>query len=299
MSDDLIQRCFFIIGPTGTGKSELAVEFAEHIGGEIVGADAFQVYVGLDILSAKPSPRLRERVPHHLIGEVPLSKPFDVGKYREMALDRIEKILARGRVPIVCGGTGLYVRALTHGLAKLPPANPELRAELEKIPLHLLVARLHALDPCAKVDERNPRRVIRAIEICQGSEKPFSAHRTEWDRDPGVRGVVIDRELLNERIATRTVAMFDAGVADEVAKTRDIGPTASQMMGLREVQGFLEGDLTRGDAIQLIVAATRQYAKRQRTWFRRERGYQWLTVPHGEFPLEDLMRVYEREPALK
>jgi tRNA dimethylallyltransferase len=295
MPNDIVQRCFFLLGPTAAGKSEYAVELAERIGGEIIGADAFQVYAGLDILSAKPSSTLRARVPHHLIGEWPISKSFDVGRYRQLALERIRKVLDRGRVPIVCGGTGLYVRAVTHGLADLPPANQKLRGELEKEPLHLLVARLHALDPAAKVDEKNPRRVIRAIEICLGSDRPFSAHRTDWEKDPCVRGAIVTRQYLNERIATRTAAMFAAGVVKEVAAARDVGPTASQMLGLREIQGHLDGDLSLEECMQLIATATRQYAKRQLTWFRRERGYTWIDVPHGASPVEELVRLAQGE----
>jgi tRNA dimethylallyltransferase len=296
MSNELIQRCFFLLGPTASGKSELAVALAERIGGEIVGADAFQIYAELDLLSAKPSASLRARAPHHLIGEWPLAKSFDVAKYRTLALERIGKILERGRVPIVCGGTGLYVRSLTHGLADMPPADANLRAELEKEPLHLLVARLHALDPAARVDEKNPRRVIRALEVCLSSDRPFSAYRTEWDRDPGVRGAIVTRPHLNERIATRTAAMFSAGVVQEVATTRNIGPTAAQMLGLREIQGHLDGDLSRDECLQLIATATRQYAKRQLTWFRRERGYDWVEAGELGPTVDLLIRIFERPP---
>ena len=132
------QTVVAVLGPTATGKSTLALALAHRFGGEIVNCDSTAVYRGFDIGTDKVPSGDREGVPHHLIGEVPLSKPFDVGKYREMALERIEKILARGRVPIVCGGTGLYVRALTHGLARLPPANPERSVAAEPAPASLL-----------------------------------------------------------------------------------------------------------------------------------------------------------------
>jgi tRNA dimethylallyltransferase len=297
MSSESIQRCFFVLGPTAVGKSELAVALAERMGGEIVGADAFQIYAGLDILSAKPPPTLRARAAHHLIGEWPAAKAFDVGKYHALATQRIEKIVERGRVPVVCGGTGLYVRALTHGLADLPPADPILREELEKEPLPKLVARLRALDPHARVDEQNPRRVIRALEICLRSDRPFSAHRAEWEQTPPVRGVILDRprSFLNERIATRTTAMFHAGVVEEVAAAPELGPTAGQMLGLREIRAHLAGEMTREQCILAIATATRQYAKRQMTWFRRERGYEWINLQSCAAPVEEMMRMAERK----
>ena len=295
MSADLIQQCFFLLGPTAVGKTELAVSLAEHIGGEIVGADAFQVYQGLDLLSAKPSPAQQARVPHHLVGEIPLSQAFDVAQYRALAVPRMAAILERGRIPIICGGTGMYVRALTHGLAELPPADSTLRAELEKESLPTLVARLRELDPAACVDEKNPRRVIRALEVCLLSGRPFSASRAEWKNEPPVHGVILDRprEQLLERIAARTQGLFAAGVVEEVAATGDVGPTAAQMLGLREIRALLAGSLTRAQCVEAITIATRQYAKRQLTWFRRERAYAWVDLARTANPLEDLVRLAE------
>ena len=281
----------FLLGPTAVGKSDLAVAFAERVGGEIVGADAFQIYSGLDVLSAKPSPELRARVPHHLIDEIPLSEPFDVAKYLALAAARITDIAARGRVPIVCGGNGLYVRALTHGLADIPPGDAALRAELEKEPLPSLVARLRTLDPAAQVDEKNPRRVIRALEVCLLSGRPFSAHRTEWKAEPEVRGIILTRPRaeLHERIAARTEAMFAEGVIAEVAAVTGLGPTASEMLGLREIRAHIAGTMTLAECKTAITQSTRQYAKRQLTWFRRERGYTWLDLTETNDPLAALL----------
>ncbi len=293
MSTDLIQRCFFLLGPTAVGKSDLAVALAERVGGEIVGADAFQVYEGLDVLSAKPSLELRRRVPHHLVGEIPLTQSFDVAQYRARALPCLAAILARGRVPIVCGGTGLYIRALTHGLADLPPADPALRAELEREPLSALVTRLRSLDPDAHVDEKNPRRVIRALEVCLRTGRPFSAQRAEWGQEPILHGAILvrPRESMLERIAARTLAMFVAGVAEEVAAVGTVGPTAEQMLGLREIRALLAGECTREQAAEAITTATRRYAKRQLTWFRRERAYAWLDLAQTPHPVDDLAKL--------
>lgn len=274
MPSDAHPTTIVVVGPTAVGKSALVVELAERLGGEIVNADAFQVYAGLDVLGAKPSPELRSRVPHHLIGEVPLTAQFDVGQWRRRAVQTAAEIAARGRVPIVCGGTGLYVRALTHGLAELPPADAGLRASLEKETLPALVARLEALDPASAVDMKNPRRVVRAIEVCILTGRPFSSFRAEWERETTLRSVILmrSREELRERIDARTIAMFEAGVVSEVAAAGEIGPTAGQMLGLREIRDLVAGKIGTAECIEAIQRATRNYARRQMTWVRKERG---------------------------
>jgi tRNA dimethylallyltransferase len=280
---------FVIAGPTAAGKSEIAVEVAERCGGEIVGADAFQVYRGLDILTAKPAPALTARVRHHLIGEVPLALAFDVAQYLALASERIAEIHARGRCPIVVGGTGLYLRALAHGLADLPKADASLRAELEKLPPAELNRRLAELDPAAaaQLDLKNPRRVIRALEVCLLTGGTFSRHREEWNREsPNMRGVVFsfDREELGTRIDRRTSAMFEAGVVDEVRQCKEIGPTASQTLGLREIRALIAGQMSEADCIATIQQSTRRYAKRQMTWFRREKALEVMPISVGQKP---------------
>lgn len=270
-----IYYTFLILGPTAVGKSDLAAAVAERTDGEIVSADAFQVYAGLDILTAKPSPELRARVPHHLIGEIPLTEPWDVAQWLDAAHSRIAEIHARGRVAIVVGGTGLYLRALTRGLADLPPASPALRAELAAQPLGELQRRLTELDPdgAHRIDLQNPRRVIRALEVCLLTQRPFSSFREQWETTPhGWRGIILtrDRDELYARIDRRTEEMFAAGVLEEVRCAGKVGPTASQTLGLREIRAHLGSETTRGECVAAIQQATRRYAKRQLTWFRRE-----------------------------
>ena len=173
------QSSFLILGPTAVGKSDIAAAVAERCGGEIVSADAFQVYAGLDLLTAKPTAEVRARVRHHLVGEIPLTQSWDVAQWLDAARSRIAEIHARGHVAIVAGGTGLYIRALTRGLADLPPASPELRAELEAQPLAELARRLAELDPegASRIDLKNPRRVVRALEVCLLTQRPFSSFR--------------------------------------------------------------------------------------------------------------------------
>jgi len=271
-----LSRCFFIAGPTASGKSDAAVAVAEACGGEIVNADAAQVYRGLDILTAKPSAELLARAPHHLVGTVELVESFHVARYRESATLAIDGILGRNRLPVVVGGSGMYLRALTRGLSDAPPSEPELRAELNAAPLAELLARLEKLDPAAAaaVDRKNPRRVVRALEVAMLSGKPFSSFRQEWRESPAFHGVLLERprEELYERIDRRTDAMFEQGVVEEVraAVAGGIGPTAGQILGLRPIQALLRGELTKGECIAAIRQSTRHYAKRQMTWFRRE-----------------------------
>ena len=266
---------FVIAGPTGVGKSELAVALAEACGGEIVGADAFQVYDGLKILTAQAPAELRLRVPHHLVGEVPLLRVFDVGQYLRVAREKIGEVWGRGLVPIVTGGSGLYLRALGKGLADLPEANAGLRAELEGRPLAEIVRELAVLDPLGvtQIDVKNPRRVIRALEVCLLAGRPFSSFREEWSGPSRYfRGALVTcgREELNLRIDRRTERMFGGGVIEEVEAVGEIGATASQALGFREIRDYLAGKIGRGDCLASVQQSTRRYAKRQMTWFRRE-----------------------------
>ncbi|MCE9609947.1 MAG: tRNA (adenosine(37)-N6)-dimethylallyltransferase MiaA [Chthoniobacter sp.] len=266
---------FIIAGPTAVGKSAVAAAVAERCGGEIVGADAFQIYRELPVLTAQPSAEMRSRIPHHLVGEVAVAESFDVARYLRAATERIAEIHARGRMPIVTGGTGLYLRALTRGLADLPGADVRLRADLASQSPAELQRRLAELDPAgaAQIDLQNPRRVIRALEVCLLTGRPFSSFRAEWAGTPsGSRGVVLtlDRAALHARIAARTAAMFADSVVEEVRAATDAGPTASQTLGFHEIRAHLAGQMNRADCIAAIQLATRRYAKRQMTWFRRE-----------------------------
>ncbi len=274
---------YYLLGPTAVGKSDIAVAVAEGCGGEIVGADAFQVYAGMDLLTAKPSAELMARVPHHLVGEIPLQQPWDVAQWLAAAAVRIEEIHARGRIAIIVGGTGLYVRALSRGLADLPPGSPELREALAAKPLHELQRQLTELDPdgARQIDFQNPRRLIRAIEVSVLTGRPFSSFREQWNAARrAARGVVLtrDRDELYARIERRTSMMFADGVVEEVRALPEIGPTAGQTLGLREIRAHIAGKLTRDECISAIQQATRRYAKRQMTWFRREEEFRAIDL---------------------
>ena len=219
----MIPGVFFIVGPTASGKSTLALELARRWNAEIIGADAFQIYDGLPILTAQPSQSDRAAVRHHLVGEIPLGESFDAGQYMRRAQTCLAAIASRGRPAIVVGGTGLYVRALTHGLADLPPSQPALRTQLEATPLPALLERLRALDPqgAETIDLKNPRRVIRALELCITTGRPLSALRTQWNAPLRHHGIFLLRDgaELDDRIRTRTAAMFAQGVLKEVAQS--------------------------------------------------------------------------------
>jgi tRNA dimethylallyltransferase len=271
-------QALVVAGPTAVGKSEFAVREALRIGGEIVGADAFQIYQGLEILTAQPSAELRRRVPHHLFGEIPLATPFDVAQYLARAEPVLAAIRARGNVPVIAGGTGLYIRALLRGLADLPASDPALRAELSAQPLSALQQRLAQLDPegAAAIDLQNPRRVIRALEICLQTGRPFSSFREEWNHPPETEcGILLQRkrEELYARIDRRVEAMLSEGAIEEVQRIGEaIGATARQTLGWTEIRRMLSGELSREACRTAIQQATRRYAKRQLTWFQRERG---------------------------
>ena len=277
---------FYLLGPTAIGKSDLAAAAALRCGAEIIGADAFQVYTGLDILTAKPSATLLSAAPHHLIGEIPLSQPFDAAQYRQLALSRARDIESRDRLVIIAGGTGLYIRALTHGLSDMPRTDPALRASLDSLPVAELQRRYSALDPAGyeKIDLQNPRRLIRAIEVCLLTGKPFSAQRADWSGTlppaPATHGVILERtrEDLYSRIDQRVRQMFDQGVVDEVRESPIPGSTAAQAIGYSEIRAFLCGEISQPDCIAAIQQRTRQYAKRQLTWLRRANNFPRLNL---------------------
>jgi tRNA dimethylallyltransferase len=277
-----LNTAYYICGPTASGKSALALEMAEKLDGEIVNADAFQLYRGLEIVSAAPSLEERARVPHHLYGVLDPSAAADAGTYLRLARPVIEDIQARGKTPVITGGSGLYLKFLTHGPAPLPTGDAALRAELDACPLEELVARLRLLDPleAARTALRNRRFVSRALEICLLSDRKASDLRDQWERQTreisaSLRGYVIRRTRpdLHARIAARTRAMLEGGALEEVAALANVSPNCEKAIGIREIRALLAGEIDLATCGDLINAATRQYAKRQESWFRRE---QWL-----------------------
>jgi tRNA dimethylallyltransferase len=295
----LIPRTFFIVGPTAAGKSELAADVAHEIGAEIVSADAFQIYRGLNLLTAKPDAATLAKAPHHLIGTVPLHEEMNAEKFRTAALRAIEEIHSHGKMAIVVGGSGLYIKALTHGLAVLPQVDPELRAKLNAMMIDELRSQLMQLDPetARKIDVKNRRRLVRALEICIATEKRTSEQRGQWAVADSRSGVFVfrDRDELYTRVNNRVEAMFENNVIEEVRAARAMSLTASQMIGLREIRELLARKMSILQCIAAIQQATRRYAKRQLTWFRRQTNFEPLNLSlltHNEAVKWILLRTH-------
>ena len=293
----------FLAGPTAVGKSSAALLLAEQIGGEIISVDSMQVYRGLDIGTAKPTPAERARVPHHLIDVAELHEPFDAAKFCALANKAVAEIQSRGRTPIFCGGTGLYFRAYLEGIGDAPGSNETLRAELEATPVATLLAELERLDPVtfARIDRSNPRRVVRAVEVIRLTGKPFSEQRAAWNET--ARGAdsgnvfVLSRasEDLHARIHARVDEMFALGLVAETQQLLERGleqnRTAMQAIGYRQVVEHLRGERSLAATVELVKIKTRQYAKRQKTWFRRQPNVKWLELQPGDGAANVVARV--------
>jgi tRNA dimethylallyltransferase len=276
-----MKNVFFVVGPTATGKSEVAADVARELDAEIVSADAFQIYRGLDLLTAKPDPTTLAKVPHHLIGALSILEELNAEKFRRLALQAISEIHSRGKMAIIVGGSGLYVKALTHGLSIVPTADPDLRTQLNELSLDDLQKKLRGLDPKTAIDLKNRRRVVRAIEICLITGTPASKQR-QWiaGETPAATGIFVfrDRDDLYQRINRRVEEMFGAGVLEDVKAAGGTSETASKMIGLREVRALLDGKMSTLQCVSAIQQATRRYAKRQLTWFRRQTNFQPLNL---------------------
>jgi tRNA dimethylallyltransferase len=276
-------KSFFIVGPTAGGKSELAADVAARCDAEVVSADAFQIYRGLPLLTAQPDMATLGKAPHHLINTVPLDEEMSAAKFRELALGAIEEINQQNKLAIVVGGSGLYLKALTHGLAPLPAVDSKLRAELNALSLEELNGRLLAVDSLGaeKIDRKNKRRLVRALEIFAQTKVAASAQRPEWNQNfSALRGVFVFRERaeLYSRIDRRVEAMFREGVVAEVARLGEVGTTAAKTLGLDQIRLLLEGKISASECVASIQQATRRYAKRQLTWFRAQPNFEPLNL---------------------
>ena len=277
-------RPYYVCGPTASGKSARAIALAKEWNGEIVNADAFQLYRDLETITAAPSPEDMAQVPHHLYSVLDPSETCDAQRYCSLAQPIIDAIIARGKIPIVTGGSGLYLKFLTHGPSPLPQGNAAMRAELDALPLEQLIAELQSVDPteAAQIELQNRRYVSRAVEIFRLSGIPASQQRRNWEhvsaaKQEQLQGIVLQvpREELHQRIAARSARMLENGAIQEVQKHRDqLSITCQKAIGIPQILALLDGEIDRKTCLQKIIEATRQYAKRQETWFRRET---WLT----------------------
>ena len=273
-----------LIGSTASGKSALALQAARRLGDvELVSADSMQVYRGMDIGTAKPTPAEQAGVPHHLIDVAEPSDDFNVARFQVEAAEVIAGIEARGHRALVVGGTGLYVRAVVDGLT-MPGEWPGLKADLERQPVEELHRRLAELDPLAasRIEPGNVRRLVRALEVTLGSGRPFSSFGPGLGAYPPTTrfrlvGVWLPRTVLAERIAARYRAQLADGFLDEVRRLGDVmSRTARQALGYRELLDHLAGAGTLDEAVEAAVRRTREFARRQQAWFRRDPRITWL-----------------------
>ena len=282
-----------IVGATATGKSALGMALAEHLGGEIINADALQVYRGLDIGTAKPGAEERAHIPHHLIDILEPHERYSAGDFARRAEEAIEEIRSRGRLPIVVGGSGLYLRALFEGISPIPPGDPEvrrqLRERLEAEGLPALAAELGVRDPetAARLGAGDTQRILRALEVSLVSGEPLSAYISRQpfgaQRIAALRvGLTLPRGILYDQIAGRVAQMVQKGWVEEVGGLLSRGLTpalpAFQAIGYRQLAQYLEGTWSLDRAIAETIRATRRFAKRQETWFRKETDITWFSA---------------------
>ena len=285
-----------LAGATAVGKSAVALVLADQLGGEIISVDSMQVYRGLDIGTAKPTAAERARVPHHLVDVVNVRDAFDVAQWRALAQTAVKEVQGRGRLPILCGGSGLYFRTLLEGLAE-SPTDPALRAELEATPLAELLRELEVRDPAgfARVDRRNPRRVFRAVEVLRLTGQPLPerpprtlAQPLEGPGQPMMWVLSRSAEDMRSRIECRVDRMFADGLVEETQRMLGLGladnRVALQALGYRQVEEHLRGERGLAETVELVKARTRQFARRQRTWFRHQAAARWLELSPSETP---------------
>ena len=283
-------RLLVIGGPTGSGKSDLALRIAEEIGGEIVNADSMQIYRGMDIGTAKPSAEEQARVPHHLLDIVSPDVNFTASDFRREAAAAIADIDSRGKKAILVGGTGLYIRALLEGLVDSPTGDPELRRQFAEVPGEELLRRLAQADPetAARLHANDRVRIVRALEVFTQTGRPISAFRSEHAFSGSYyhclkMAIKVERQDLYRRIDRRVERMLQEGLVDEVRALLAQGYSkemkAMRSIGYKEITAYLAGETTLNEAVDLIKRDTRRYAKRQMTWFSKENDIYWLEYP--------------------
>ena len=279
-----------ICGATATGKSDLAVSLAKEIDGEVINADSMQLYKGMDIGTAKITVEERQGIPHHLMDLLDVTEDANVAWYQEKAREKISEIHSRAKSAIIVGGTGLYIKAILDDL-NFPDTDPLVRTALEleyaTKGIGPLFERLEKLDPAAAlaIDRANSRRVIRALEVIEITGQPFTANlpRKESTKYPNALqfGLVMDREILSDVTSLRVERMWEAGLVAEVERLIELGitrgTTAQKALGYSQVIAFKEGKITEEEAIDETKRATRQYARRQETWFSRDERINWIS----------------------
>jgi tRNA dimethylallyltransferase len=298
------KKIIFLLGPTAVGKSQIAVSLAKRINAEIISCDSMQIYKGMGILTSQPSAHLKAKVAHHLLGTVPVSCQYDAWQYRKAALKKISQIIAKGKIPLFVGGSGLYAAALIDGIFKAKSEDRKIRNKLYRLAKlrggACLYQQLSEVDPGAasKIHPNDIRRVVRALEVFRTTGKPISWLQKEKrglsaDYDLVIFGLDMEREGLYRRIDRRTEKMFQDGLVAQVKSLlkKKLSRTASYAIGIRELKGYFDGLYDLEQAKRLIQRNSRNYAKRQLTWFRREKRIRWIKVGANQKPQEIADRI--------
>lgn len=296
----------YICGPTASGKSAVAIALAQRLNGEVVNADAYQIYRGIDILSAAPDAAERASVPHHLFSLLdPTHDELDAQRFRDLALPIIADISQRGKTPIVVGGSGMYLKFLTHGPSPVPSSDPNLRAELETRCDDELIDQLRTLDPTGAeiTNLKNRRYLIRALEICLLSGQPMSQIKTTWKTDSetierNLRGALLqwETDVLRQRIAQRTKHMLSHGAIEEIQNLPTLSRTCEKAIGVPQIRAYLANEIDLVSCEQSLFTATCRYAKRQRTWFRKETWLKNIAVDYYSTPFSMVEHLLETHP---
>jgi len=297
-------RIIFIVGPTAIGKTEIAVILAKKLNAEIISCDSMQIYKGMNILSSSPALRLRRKIPHHLISCVKPDKEYNVAKYRRSALKEIRQIIIKNKTPLFVGGSGHYMSILIDGIFKAGPPNQLVRQALLRQALEqgsmFLYERLTKIDPeaAAKIHPHDTKRIVRALEVFKTSGKPISELQKQrkglQDKyDIRIFCLNLPRDKLNRRIEARVDRMFDLGLVKEVKKLLKLklSKTAAYAIGIRELKAHFKGLYSLEEAKSLIKRNSRLYAKRQLTWFRKDKRIQWVDINDQNKPKVAVERI--------
>ncbi|SNR58791.1 tRNA (adenosine(37)-N6)-dimethylallyltransferase MiaA [Desulfurobacterium atlanticum] len=288
-----------LTGPTATGKTDFSIKLAKEIDAEIISADSMQVYKELDIGTDKISYEGMKGIPHHLIDIVPPDRPFSVADFVREADKAIKEIRERGKIPLVVGGTGFYIRSLIYGLPELPPKDENLRKELEKIPSEKLYDELKRVDPlyASRISPEDRKRIIRAIEVYKLTGKPLSSFKEPDTPRYRFVGYFLyrNRDELYKRIENRVDSQIKRGLVEEAKKLLSYGReiTAFQALGYKEMLPYIEGEVSLEEVVRVLKRRTKQFAKRQFTWFRKEKGFKWLNM--SQIPEEDIINMIKED----
>ncbi len=301
------EKIIFLTGPTAAGKSEVAVRLARKINAEIISCDSMQIYKGMEVVSSQPGTRLRKIITHHLLGIVPFSKEYNAAAYRRGALKKIEQIIKKGKTPLFVGGTGLYMSVLLDGIFRVKAQDPLLRQRLyrqaEDSGSSFLYERLLKVDPAAaaKIHPNDTRRIVRALEVFEITGKPISLLQKQrkgiTDKyDVRIFCLNIERDKLHQRIAERLDGMFKRGLIAEVKRLfsrQRLGKTAAAAIGIKELNGYFKGAYDLSEAKRRMIRNTCLYAKRQLTWFRKDKRIEWIEIGGSEKPTAIANRIFK------